>query len=64
MNEEYEPVEIYELNREKILDDLAESESKRKKRGAMSVAKFKIIGQLVWAEGEGVIEDEIWDNSK
>ncbi len=63
MNESYEPVEIYELDREKIMDDLSGAESKRKKRGAMSVAKFKIIGQLVWREDEGVIDDEIWDNS-
>jgi hypothetical protein len=36
--------------------------SNRKKRGAMSVARFKIISRLVWTREEGVIEDEIWDN--
>jgi hypothetical protein len=36
--------------------------SNRKKRGAMSVARFKIIARLVWTREEGVIEDEIWDN--
>ncbi len=64
MNEDYEPVEIYELDRKEVMEDLAGSDSKRKSRGAMSVAKFKIIGRLVWAEDEGVIDDEIWDNSK
>ncbi len=64
MDENYEPVEIYELDREEIMEDLMKSDSKRKKRGAMSVAKFKIIGRLVWAAGEGVVDDEIWDNSK
>lgn len=58
MNECYEPVEIYELDREAIMDDLAESDSKRKKRGAMSVAKFKIIGSLVWSESEGMVDDQ------
>ncbi len=64
MNESYEPVEIYELDREEIMGDLAETDSKRKKRGAMSVAKFKIIGRLVWIENEGVVDNEVWDNSK
>jgi len=36
--------------------------SNRKKRGAMSVARFKIISRLVWTREEGVIDDEIWDN--
>jgi hypothetical protein len=46
-----------------VLDALAENKSThRAKRGAMSVAKFKIIGRLVWTREEGVIDDELWDN--
>ena len=62
MDEQFEPSEIYEAERDDILQVLADSSSKRSKRGAMSVARFKIIGRLVWARGEGVIEDEVWDN--
>jgi hypothetical protein len=63
MDESYEPVEIYEAEREDILEALQDSgKSKRSKRGAMSVAKFKIISRLVWTREEGVVDDEIWDN--
>ena len=61
MDENYEPFEIYEAEREEIEYAMNEG-GKRNKRGAMSVAKFKIISQLVWSADEGVIEDEIWDN--
>ena len=62
MDEDYEPYEIYEAEREDIEDvwDKATS-SKRSKRGAMSVARFKIIGRLVWTRENGP-EDEVWDN--
>jgi hypothetical protein len=62
-DEEFEPFEIYEADRVDVLDAVQEKNaSKRSKRGAMSVAKFKIIGRLVWTREEGAIEDEIWDN--
>jgi hypothetical protein len=63
MDENYEPFEIYEAEREDIIDAIeGAGSSKRKKRGAMSVARFKIIARPVWTREEGVIEDEIWDN--
>jgi len=64
MNSEYEAVEIYEAHREDLLDDLESSENNnRKKRGAMSIARFKKIASLVWTCNEGEIEeDEVWDN--
>ena len=63
MDEDYEPTEIYEAEREDILDVMDEAaKSSRKKRGAMSVARFKIISRLVWTREEGAIDDEIWDN--
>ncbi|WJW76538.1 hypothetical protein QVG61_05465 [Thiohalobacter sp. IOR34] len=63
MDEDYEPFEIHEADRETLLEAVAESaSSRRSKRGALSVAKFKAIGRLVWTREEGEIDDEIWDN--
>ena len=61
MDEEYEPYEIYEAEREDILEYVGGSSSRRAKRGAMSVARFKIIGRLAWTRQDG-IEPEVWDN--
>jgi len=61
MDEEYEPYEIYEAEREDILEYVGKSSSSRAKRGAMSVARFKIIGRLAWTK-EGGLESEVWDN--
>lgn len=59
MNENYEPVTIYEADREVILDAIDENKSsKRNKRGAMSLAKFKIISEIVWTPEEGLISNE------
>jgi hypothetical protein len=49
MNEQYEPLEIYEAHRDQILDAVAGTSTKRRNRGALSVAKFKHLGQLVWS---------------
>ena len=46
MNNEFEPIEMYQLKREDVFNALPVT--KRKKRGAISVAKFKILGELVW----------------
>jgi len=63
MDENYETDSIYEADREAMLEALQEqADSNRTKRGAMSVAKFKNIAQLVWSREEGTIEDEVWDN--
>ena len=61
MDENFEPFEMYELSRDEIIADQEKSTSKRAKRGAMSVAKFKAIGELVWTREFGE-EDEVWDN--
>jgi len=53
MNGEYETTEIYSLDRATAENELQNSDgSKRSKRGAMSVAKFKIIAELVWSKSE------------
>ena len=63
MDENYEPYEIYEADREDILDVMDEAgKSARKKRGAMTVARFKIVARLVWTREEGELDDEVWDN--
>lgn len=63
MDENYEPFEIYEAEREALLEAVVAAEtSKRAKRGALSVAKFKIISQLVWTREQGEIVDDVWDN--
>jgi hypothetical protein len=63
MDDNYEPFEIFETERAELLDVIAEAESsKRAKRGLLSVAKFKAIGQLIWTREEGEIGAEVWDN--
>ena len=63
MDENYETDSIYEAERDVVMDALNDQrESNRSKRGAMSVAKFKNVANLVWTREEGLIEDEVWDN--
>ena len=61
MDENFESYEMYEATREALSDALESNQSKRAKRGAMSVAKFKVIAELVWTREFGE-EDEVWDN--
>ncbi len=61
MDEEYEPYEIYEAERDELLEYMEQTSSSRAKRGALSVARFKIIGRLAWTREEG-LEPEVWDN--
>ncbi|HEC18976.1 MAG TPA: hypothetical protein ENI97_06490 [Gammaproteobacteria bacterium] len=58
MDENYEPREIYEAEREAIMTAAGEGSEKRAKRGAMSVAKFKAIGTLVWS-ADGPQEEDV-----
>lgn len=60
LDEEYQPFAIYEADRATLEAALAEAPSN--KRGAMSVARFRIISRPVWSREEGAIADEIWDN--
>lgn len=53
MDEDYEPTEIYEATREEVQEAMSDS-SKRNSRGALSVAKFKIISWLVWTRETGL----------
>lgn len=51
MNDEFEPLEMYQLSRERAIEVL---NSTGKKNNSISVAKFKIIGELVWSKETGV----------
>jgi len=63
-DDQYEVEEIYEASREAIADALEnKKDSNRKKRGAMSIAQFKIIGERVWTRENGE-ETAIWDNQE
>ncbi len=62
MDENLEAYEIYEADRNEIMASINESgASNRSKRGLMSVAKFRVISQLVWSREKGD-EQELWDN--
>jgi len=63
LDEELETFEVYEASRAELKEAMAVGgSSKRAKRGAMSVAKFKIISRLVWSRENGLEDDELWDN--
>ncbi len=50
LDEDFEPVEMYEAERNPIKDALTKPGSKaRNIRGALSVSKFKSISRLVWS---------------
>jgi hypothetical protein len=61
MDEDYEPYEIYQALREDLAEYLDASSGNRAKRGAMSVARFKIVSELVWDRVSGR-QDGVWDN--
>jgi hypothetical protein len=50
MDQAYEPVEIWEAEREPLLQAINEAEgTNRAKRGPLSVARFKHLARLVWS---------------
>lgn len=62
MDEEFEAVEIFAADRDTILEAMdANRNSNRSKRGAMSVARFKVIASLVWTQEGGLLNDGVWD---
>lgn len=61
MDEEYEPYEIYRARRADLAEFVGKASARSAKRGALSVARFKIIGELVWDSVNGR-EEAIWDN--
>lgn len=55
MDENFDTFEIYQTWREDIIDAL--DQSNRNKRGAMSIARFKNIANLVWTREEGLVSE-------
>jgi len=51
MDNEFEPLEMYQLSRDEISNALTGAS---KKHNSISVAKLKIIGDLVWTKEHGV----------
>ena len=50
MDDEFEPLEMYQLSRTEVVNSLGSNNSKNK---TISVAKFKIISELVWTKENG-----------
>lgn len=61
LDKNYEPFEIYEAEREELADYLNKASEKQKKRGSLSVARFRIIATLRWCREHG-LENEVWEN--
>jgi len=53
MNADYQTDEIFEATREDVFNHMDDNTS-RMKRGAMSVAKFRIIATLIWTKEDGL----------
>lgn len=58
MNADFMPEEIYIARRAVILDEL-EEKKKNNKKGAMTLAKFKLISELLWTEQNGFEQVEL-----
>lgn len=54
LDESYEPYEIYEADRNELLEYVDRSSPSQRRRGALSVARFRIIGRLVWTRETGL----------
>ena len=60
MDVDYETSEIYLAERETIMEAINESKNKR---GSISIARFKIIGDLLWSAENGIENDGYWNNT-
>ncbi len=64
LNDDYEPFELYEIDRLTLSENVIDKHSKKAKKGAMTVARFKKIATLAWssewsAKQQNDIEDSI-----
>ena len=62
MDDDFMPDESYMAKREDILTEL-EDKQKNNKKGAMTVAKFKLISELLWTEQNGFEQGDTWSNN-
>lgn len=58
MNSDFMPEEIYMAKRDEIMDVL-EEKRKNNKKGAMTIAQFKLISELLWTEQNGLEQDVV-----
>ena len=49
MDDDYEPFEVYEVDRPTLSDNVLDPASKKARKGAMTVARFKKIATLSWS---------------
>lgn len=59
MNSEFEPDEIYLAYRDEMMEVLEKSKNKK---GSMTVARFKVISELVWSAANGLEDGGYWTN--
>ncbi|MGH8551064.1 MAG: DUF6998 domain-containing protein [Methylococcales bacterium] len=57
LDQNYETYEIYEADREELLEFIDRPSASQNKRGALSVARIRIIGRLIWTREEGLIDN-------
>lgn len=50
LNDNYDPFEIYEIDRATLTDNVLDKQSKKARKGAMTVARFKKIATLAWSQ--------------
>ncbi|NOX26690.1 MAG: hypothetical protein GXP21_00605 [Gammaproteobacteria bacterium] len=62
LDSEYEPFEVYEVDRDEVVEASANSSQGRSKRGAMTLARFKAIASLAWTREDGLTKDGVWIN--
>ncbi len=62
LDENYECCEMLVADREDLVEALAQVSEKRRRRGALSVARFRVIGRRVWTRECGLEQDEVWEN--
>lgn len=58
MNADFMPEEIYMAKRDEIMDVL-EEKRKNNKKGAMTIAQFKLISELLWTVQNGLGQNSI-----
>lgn len=59
LDDDYEPFEIFEIDRATLTDNVIEQGSKKAKKGAMTVARFKKIATLAWSKDWAAREESI-----
>jgi hypothetical protein len=60
MDVDFETREIYMAGRDEITQVLDENKNKR---GSVNVARFKIIGELLWSAENGIENEGYWSNA-